>query len=847
MARIRTYELDTNLTANDYLLGNDGDGGAVITKRFSLPQLRDYFIQGTDVDILATTPKRYIPTVNQEGTDIERSPFEVIHTSVTSISLVEDNMAGGQNVRYIINQDGRATLEFENFFAPYDLPSLVNKLITFRVAGNRSQDYTARVVSYKGFHNDASDSNLILDRFTIETTGLAFPTDYMGDHDDVTQLTGFTVDPSISPADTPVQEVSVRFLGDLTLLGNFTVNGMSQFNGDITIGDASPTNNPVDVNLYGDINIPTPEGGIVFGDATDNQNVRLTTDSDTDNLVINGGSSGGRIINNVETTFTRDIDLTNDGMDPVNYADFRLNGGDIEFHQARDNDGNGITDAEGDAVIGTIRTFTYDNTGMRTEGPVVAPVVVNGTEGTDRGLFTGIQVGTGTSAENWHALQAASSVAQVIPGVFEELNSIPQDPRDLPSASTDTTGVFFYGIDRGTFAQYGSAVSQTISAITLTAGQTRVSINNVTQDTALRAAFQATPSGRRLMFTTGTDAVRSAALPNRLTFTARQPFGRRYRVTDDSSPALVETVTVQEAGATTLELAVVMNANGGIEVSEPGSSTFSAVSSGVTFESAEAAAPTDVSGTRLEGPIYEVTTYEPATVTPGTTPTIETGDEGTFEYTEVGSQGHLQIATPEFSIEGDQVNIPNLPRASSSDTNLLFRNPTTGRVSANTLAGAFGANSEIQWRDEGEDINAGSNVRELIFSGNHNISGAGANVSIDLTGRFGSGGVLPGTTAASNLQTFHWYILNTIANDSIVNLPEGNPGDMFRFINLSTLDDDGRTRTPGPLNNGIWTIRAASGERIMRDLNDRDLTMDDRTANFDIMYTDAANGWIIIH
>ena len=72
--------------------------------------------------------------------------------------------------------------------------------------------------------------------------------------------------------------------------------------GDVTIGTVSPTTDPHNLTVYGDIKLPTSESRIKFGG--DTNNVLMSTDG-TD-LTISGTGTGTNLITNA-SRFTQDI------------------------------------------------------------------------------------------------------------------------------------------------------------------------------------------------------------------------------------------------------------------------------------------------------------------------------------------------------------------------------------------------------------------------------------------------------------------------------------------------------------------------------------------------------------
>ena len=72
--------------------------------------------------------------------------------------------------------------------------------------------------------------------------------------------------------------------------------------GDITVGTSSPTTDPRNLTVYGDIKLPTSESRIKFG--SDTNNVLMSTDGA--DLTVSGTGTGKNLITN-STRFTQEI------------------------------------------------------------------------------------------------------------------------------------------------------------------------------------------------------------------------------------------------------------------------------------------------------------------------------------------------------------------------------------------------------------------------------------------------------------------------------------------------------------------------------------------------------------
>ena len=74
-----------------------------------------------------------------------------------------------------------------------------------------------------------------------------------------------------------------------------------------------------------------------------------------------------------------------------------------------------------------------------------------------------------------------------------------------------------------------------------------------------------------------------------------------------------------------------------------------------------------------------------------------------------------------------------------------------------------------------------------------------------------------------------------------VTLPSGNASDSIKFVNLSTVGMGGASQS-----SGTWRIIPAAGERIMKLPADQNLILNDPGANFELVYSSADIGWVLI-
>ena len=100
---------------------------------------------------------------------------------------------------------------------------------------------------------------------------------------------------------------------------------------------------------------------------------------------------------------------------------------------------------------------------------------------------------------------------------------------------------------------------------------------------------------------------------------------------------------------------------------------------------------------------------------------------------------------------------------------------------------------------------------------------------------FQAGNVLSSDTTALN---YNNYILSNITANKTLTLPAGNAGDSIKITNMSSLNASGAYVQP----TFTWSIATNGSEKIMRASS---LTLDASTESFELLYTDATNGWVI--
>ena len=265
MARIRTYDLDTTISDQDYLLGNDGNNGSVVTKRFSLEDLKEFIVSGTDIDIIREVPARHLMVVNQNGDDIQRAPIQVSYTPIDEeIVLVNPEAVLGVETNYYVDGNGNPFIQFKDYNLEYFLPGFVGTQWTFTTSlGGGDTEYVGTISSYDGFVNQ---DGVVVDTFSLSITDTPYQTP-----NSVLEL---TVTGANSDGNFGI--LSQMEMSSLVITGGIDVNG------DLNIGSNDDRSI---INVHGFLQFDDQNEGIRFGD--EDANVFVTTDG-MGNIVTTG-------------------------------------------------------------------------------------------------------------------------------------------------------------------------------------------------------------------------------------------------------------------------------------------------------------------------------------------------------------------------------------------------------------------------------------------------------------------------------------------------------------------------------------------------------------------------------
>ena len=203
-------------------------------------------------------------------------------------------------------------------------------------------------------------------------------------------------------------------------------------------------------------------------------------------------------------------------------------------------------------------------------------------------------------------------------------------------------------------------------------------------------------------------------------------------------------------------------------------------------------------------------------------------DTGTY-IAVFGRQGYgtLNVSTSTFNIDSEVVKLNTIPTGAKSNfvyydtaTNALSHNPLTVSGLANGATYDFGGNTDVP-------------VVSIDFD--NLVISAPANGVVTLKQGHTYGGALIDNTIATD---YYHYVLSNITADKTLTLPAGTAGSSVKITNMSSLDASGVYTQP----TFTWSIATNGSDKIMRATN---LTLDASTESFELLYTDAANGWVI--
>jgi hypothetical protein len=473
MAKISTYTIDSVIEGNDKLLGTDSAStSALATRNYTIDSLKAFINLGSPANITDTIPLGFALTVNREGTAYERALVRTLSGStLTNVVLKSATVNTGADMYLNTLGSGQVFLiirDYNNgaFAVDYDLADFATNSATWSgTIGGVAHTGTVTSFNAPNFSNASPAANAT----QYINTGSAIYTDWMFNVTVDQPYTGGQVAFTEFTFLTGATRIETQAVGTFKVTRDIEVP-----EGDVTIGSLSPLTDPSNLNMYGNINLPTSESTIKFGNGTDT----VTMSTDSSDLTISGTGTGSNLITNA-TRFTQDV-----------VKDFNTVSGDGRTIMGQ----NTFTAINTDGTRGVL-----SNSGVQLQDSSGNPLAQqqvsgNATQGslTPQGYLTSLKVDN-----NWFNLPALSSgVAEALPGLSETLAGPP---------TAITTGRFFYGIQNAAGALFQSAT--TPPSLT-TAESIAQSVTSITVSSANRtdyaAMFAATPSGQSLYFVDST-------------------------------------------------------------------------------------------------------------------------------------------------------------------------------------------------------------------------------------------------------------------------------------------------------------------------------------------------------
>lgn len=481
MARISTYAIDSTIEGSDKLLGTDANStSSLATKNYTIDSLKEYINGASAKNIPDDIPLGFALTVNREGTDYERALVRTLASSVeTNVVLKSSTVNTGCDVYLNTLGTGQVFLIIRDyndgqFAVDYDLNDFATNSATFTgVVGGVTHSGTVTSFNAPNFGSDspnANDSQYVTsgsNKYTEWMFNVTLGTGqvYTGGQVAFTEFTFLT----------GAQRIETQAVGSLKITRNLSVP-----DGDVTVGTSSPTTDPRNLTVYGDIKLPTSESRIKFGG--DNNNVLLSTDGA--DLTVSGNGTGSNIVTN-STRFTQDIVKD----DNTTSADGRTIMGQNTFTAINTDGTRGVLSNQGVELQNSsgVALAQQQVSGNAPQGGLV-----------NQGYLTSIKVDG-----NWFQLPALSSgVAEALPGLSETLAGPP---------TSITTGRFFYGTQNAAGALFQAATSPTSLTTAEAIGQDVTSITiSAGNQTDFASIFAAVPTGQNLYFV---DSTYTAAFP----------------------------------------------------------------------------------------------------------------------------------------------------------------------------------------------------------------------------------------------------------------------------------------------------------------------------------------------
>ena len=482
MAKISTYTIDSTIEGADKLLGTDSAStSALATRNYTIDSLKAYIQTGSPANITDTIPLGFALTVNREGTAYERALVRTLAGStLNNVVLKSATVNTGSDIYLNTLGSGQVFLvirDYNNgqFAVDYDLADFATNSATWSgTVGGVAHSGTVTTFNAPNFSNASPAAN----DTQYVTSGANKYTDWAFNVtlDAGQTYTGGMVAFTDFKFDTGATQIETQAIGTLKVTRNIEVP-----DGDVTIGTSSPTTDPRNLTVYGDIKLPTSESRIKFG--SDANNVLMSTDGA--DLTVSGTGTGSNIVTN-STRFTQEIVKDTN----TTSTDGRTIMGQNSFTAIATNGTRGVLSNSGVELQNSsgVALSEQQVSGNASQGSLV-----------NQGYLTSLKVDN-----NWFQLPALSSgVAEALPGLSETLAGPP---------TNITTGRLFYGIQNAAGALFQAVTSPATltTGETITANTTSITISSGNR-TDFASIFAAIPTGQNLYFV---DSTYTTAFPS---------------------------------------------------------------------------------------------------------------------------------------------------------------------------------------------------------------------------------------------------------------------------------------------------------------------------------------------
>ena len=442
MARIPQYQLDTEITGVEGLLGNDPGQGTAVTKRFNIDDLKSFILEGIAGEDNATAAD-YVSAIAPDGTGFQQTSLKVVRETNIDHSTNPLALDLGYTVSITVQGNGQVVLLFENPRFEWAFSSFVGA--TFRAYQATSEGdgvepiYTGTITSAEQFYYDNDGDTIFPLYVTLDEGQLITSTQVLGINADVGhQLELFG----------SFDRIKLSVESGLDVAGEVTLS-----DGMVDIGN--PLTQSAEVHIHGDLHFDEAGDRIIFGDGEDPDVVFVSNGND---LNITGGG-------NIDISDSNDVSI----------------GGSLGLS-------NDLTITPSGATNSSITIQDDIPGGNPMNNVVITPdsISINGSQvnqvrgngsGNDAGLLNTIQIGS-----DLFTIPAPEGAATALPGLNASLS---------PSTFTGNIGSFFTGTEVASNVLFSTSVS-IANSVALSTGDTSFTITDSSDITALNTALSGT-------------------------------------------------------------------------------------------------------------------------------------------------------------------------------------------------------------------------------------------------------------------------------------------------------------------------------------------------------------------